>query len=553
MKKSILSLSVIALLAGCDQSSSDPENTVAEMPQVETIVENSEINTVDTAMISSSLDWADRNQFYNLEAPIPPQCYTRTEGKFNPCFTCHQTYPDRSRPNDMDDGFLQGDYDFSDIGVSNHWLNLFVDRTEQIAQINDEQILSYIDQDNYAGLYSDWQQNDTAPYESMGPKDYGLANAAFDAQGFALDGSGWVAFNYKPFASTFWPTNGSTDDVLIRLPEIFRKDQGGAFNREVYRINLAILEMNIQRTPETSLQVDEQVVGIDLDGNGSIGLATKIQAQTNYVGQAINEDVVDMLYPLGTEFLHSVRYIGVNDQGDISVAKRMKELRYMQKTRFMTASQLNSAYDNERGEKIEGNPPTYTDYGDKGLYNGFGWNVLGYIEDSSGKLRKQTKEELYYCMGCHSSIGATIDQTFAFARKVSGEAGWKYIDLKGMKDAPEFGKDEGEFLTYLERVGGGDEFRHNHEMLERWFDEEGNPKTDVIKQQDVYSLITPSRERAIALNKSYFTIVQNQSFIFGRDANITPVKNVYAEIDTEIAPLEEQYRQEYSIILDWSK
>lgn len=553
MKKSIFSLSFIALLAGCNQSSSPTENTFEETPQVETVVENSEINTVDTAMISSSLDWADRNQFYNLEAPIPPQCYTRTEGKFNPCFTCHQTYPDRSRPNDMDDGFLQGDYDFSEIGVTNHWLNLFVDRTEQIAQISDAQILNYIEQDNYAALYLDWQQNNSAPYESMGPKDYGLTDAAFDAQGFALDGSGWVAFNYKPFASTFWPTNGSTDDVLIRLPEIFRKDQGGAFNTEVYRINLAILEMNIQRTPETSLQVDEQVVGIDLDGNGSIGMATKIQAQTNYVGQAINEEVVDMLYPLGTEFLHSVRYIGVNDQGDISVAKRMKELRYMQKTRFMTASQLNSAYDNERGEKIEGNPPTYTDYGDKGLYNGFGWNVLGYIEDSRGGLRKQTKEELYYCMGCHSSIGATIDQTFAFARKVSGDAGWKYIDLKGMKDAPEFGKDEGEFLTYLERVGGGDEFRHNQEMLDRWFDEAGNPKTDLIKQQDVYSLITPSRERALALNKSYYTIVQNQSFIFGRDANITPVENVYPEVDTEIAPLEEQYRQQYSIILDWSK
>ena len=50
----------------------------------------------------------DLNSIYNQEAPIPPQCYTRTEGDFNPCYTCHQTYPDRTRPNTMWDGYLQG-------------------------------------------------------------------------------------------------------------------------------------------------------------------------------------------------------------------------------------------------------------------------------------------------------------------------------------------------------------------------------------------------------------------------------------------------------------
>ncbi|WP_319381032.1 hypothetical protein [Thiomicrorhabdus sp.] len=547
MKLKLFSLLFASLLAGCNQDGAS-EKTGSDSPD-QSISESK----VDTSMISSSLLWADRGEFYNLEGPIPPQCYTRTEGKFNPCFTCHQTYPDRSRPNDMDDGYLQGQYDFSEVGVNNHWKNLFVDRSQAIEELSDEFILEYISEDNYSALYDRWEQEGSEPYEAIGLKHFGDAEMAFDDQGFALDHSGWIAFNYKPFASTFWPTNGSTDDVVIRLPEAFRNDTTGAYCRDVYRVNLALLEMNIQRTGETLLQVDETQIGLDLDGDGNLGMTSKILQRTNYVGQAQNEEVVDMLYPLGTEFLHSVRYVGVDDQGNISPSPRMKELRYMKKTRFMNANSLNSTYDNERGEKIEGQVPYYPDFQEQGLYNGFGWMLLGYIEDRNGELRQQTKEETYFCMGCHTSIGSTIDQTFAFPRKVSGEAGWKYLDLKGMKDAPNVGSDEGEFLQYFHRVGGGDEFRQNDEMLSKWFDEQGSPKEALIKQQDVYSLITPSRERALKLNKAYYSIVRNQSFIFGRDANIKPAKNVYSEIDTEIEPLDGEHRYEFDIRLDWSK
>ena len=49
----------------------------------------------------------------------------------------------------------------------------------------------------------------------------------FDDEGFdhAPDGTptGWRAFAYMPLPSTFWPANGSTDDVLIRLPEAYRE------------------------------------------------------------------------------------------------------------------------------------------------------------------------------------------------------------------------------------------------------------------------------------------------------------------------------------------
>ena len=40
------------------------------------------------------------------------------------------------------------------------------------------------------------------------------------------------------------------------------------------------------------------------------------------------------------------------------------------------------------------------------------------------------------CMGCHTSLGATIDKTFSFPRKVDGHAGWGYINLRGMRTPP---------------------------------------------------------------------------------------------------------------------
>ncbi len=86
-----------------------------------------------------------------------------------------------------------------------------------------------------------------------------------------------------------------------------------------------------------------------------------------------------------------------------------------------------------------------------------------------------------FCMGCHGSIGATIDKTFSFPRKVDGAAGWGYIDLKGMQDAPNMGETKGEIATYFERVGGGGEFRSNQEMWERWFNEDGTV--------DIYDLV----------------------------------------------------------------
>ncbi|MEO0322217.1 MAG: hypothetical protein AAF447_04625, partial [Myxococcota bacterium] len=69
----------------------------------------------------------------NREAGIPVQCYTATGGESNPCYVCHTEAHDN---NDMADAALQLAYAFSEEGLTNHWDNLFVDRTAEIDAIS---------------------------------------------------------------------------------------------------------------------------------------------------------------------------------------------------------------------------------------------------------------------------------------------------------------------------------------------------------------------------------------------------------------------------------
>jgi len=497
---------------------------------------------------------AQAGVLYNPEAPIPPQCYTKIEGTHNPCYVCHQNNADATRPNFMQDGSLQQAYEFSEAGLLNHHRNLFVDRTEDVTAISDAEILDYINQDNYAPLadalkargWTGWMP-DLA--------DYAKGRAAFDQHGFALDGSGWVAFNYKPQPSTFWPTNGSTDDVLIRLPAAFRETRAGMASRDVYMANLALVEIAFQDLERVSLPaVDETAIGTDINGDGVLGLADTILRRDAYLGGGADVPVTRMLYPKGTEFLHSVRYVGIGPDGQTTTPARMKELRYMIKTRFLPIPELKSRYGNELQEKIDENLPRYIDLGDRGMDTGFGWTLLAFIEDSDGALRPQTNEEQLFCRGCHATMGANIDQTWAFGRKLRGAQGWGYIDYRAMRDVPNIGEIKGEIELYFERAGGGDEFRSNAEMQERWFKDDGTPDTAAMAGKTVYELITPSPERALQLNKAYRVIVREQSFVFGRDATLTPPQNVYSQIDDATAPtLPRDKRYSHDIRLDWSQ
>lgn len=489
---------------------------------------------------------------YNREAVVPPQCYTQTEGTHNPCYACHQSSIP-GRENKMEDFDLQIDYSFSELGTLNHWKNLFEDRTDRVAKISDEQIIDYINSENYSELAGRLQE---AGFEGWIPDLENLQDAAgaFDENGFAKDGSNWVAFNYKPFPSTFWPTNGSTDDVMIRLPERFRTDEDGTYSIDVYRANLAILEANMKGMPEIAcLPVDESKIGRDLNGDRALGIANRIVEVTRFVGAGQWDKIDTHLYPQGTEFLHTVRYLGLGENEKIQPSARIKEVRYMKKWKSHAKGLYARKYQLEAFEKEAGNLPGYHNLGDWGLDNGNGWALHSFIEDKQGRLRANTFEENLFCMGCHNSIGSTIDKTFSFARKIDGPEGWGYIDLNGMPDAPNEGEIEGEILTYLQRVGGGSEFRNNDEMFERWFNEDGTVNREkVTNAKDVYELITPSKERALALNKAYKTIVEDQDYIYGRDPNLTPPKNVYQSIDNEVTPtLPEDRTYTWNIILDW--
>jgi hypothetical protein len=489
---------------------------------------------------------------YNRESVIPPQCYTKSEGKHNACYVCHQ-HERPGRENVMNDGDLQKEYAFSDLGHVNHWQNLQEDRREKMSQISDQEMRDYVAQENYRELSSRLQ---SVKFRGWIPdmKNYHLAARAVDEIGHALDGSGWVAFHYKPFPSTFWPTNGSFDDVLIRLEKAFRTDCKGQENRHIYQVNLALLECAMKGKAQMDLPLtDEKMLGVDLDGDGQMTTTRIIKKRSHYLGAAHEQSVVDFLYPAGTEFMHGIRYLQESADGSVQPSVRLKELRYMKKWKSYAKEWYHREYQEERFAKEAGDLPGYAHVAEHGFDNGTGWAMSGFIEDARGRLRALSFEENFSCMGCHNAVGSTIDKTFSFARKRDGASGWGYINLSQMSDVPSEGEKEGEFLLYLKRVAGGSEFRNNEEMQRRWFDGAGKVReAEVRSVPHLAALIVPSRERAMRLNKAYRCIVKDQDFIFGKDATWVPQQNVYSVIDADKAPtLPEDKCYPYSILLDW--
>lgn len=476
-----------------------------------------------------------RLQVKNREAVIPPQCYTRTDGVSNPCWTCHTG---RHARNEMDDWELQIEYAFSDQGLTNHWSHLFEDRQQQAAKISDQEVLSYIRTDNYTSLRKALSQRQ----DFKGWKPDLDFNQGFDPDGFARDGSWWRAFRYKPFLGTFWPTNGSTDDVLIRLPAVFYTDEAGKPSLNHYKLNLAILEAAMT-VPDTvsdeavvrSIEpIDEAALQVDVDRNGRLGLARRlIGLPKHYVGAARDVEVRRFLYPPGTEFLHTVRYIDPDAPSLLS--RRMKEVRYSFKDSYPDQAYISLKYAEEKDKKERGILPLFKGRADAGLLNEFRWQFQGYIEDAKGRLRLQTTEEHYYCMGCHGTIGVIVDQSFSFPRKLPGMTGWGHQTLAGIPDAPQAGHADPEALTYFRRVGGADEFRENEEMLGRFFpggklDEAAVRQAAPGGEHDLAWLLTPSRRRALDLNKAYLALVRQQRFDLGRDTLLQPVRNVHDKI-----------------------
>ncbi|MCB1492085.1 MAG: hypothetical protein KDJ77_09860 [Rhodobiaceae bacterium] len=522
----------------------------------------------------------------NPTAYIPPQCYTKTVDAaglaHNPCYTCHVR---SRRPNAINDFDLQLAYSFPAPARENRWTNLFVDRSAAVAAVPDDDILDWVRTDNYrapdgtirlAAALADppagWDADGDRAWNGFVPDAwFDFDDAGFDT---APDGTptGWRAFAYDPLPGTFWPTNGSTDDVLIRLPEAYRETAEGQPDRETYVVNLAIVEALINRADVPIAPVDEKRHGIDLDNDGTLSMADKVvfrfrptKGQTmRYAGRAgLLQDAGEAplaagLYPLGTEFLHTVRYIDVDDAGRIAMAPRVKEVRYMLKTRWQTYADLQEGGLAEAKERSDFPDRIALFDGDveTGISNGAGWRLQGFIEDADGALRPQTFEETVFCMGCHGGVGVTDDSTFAFPRKLGAASPrrgwWHWTQEDGLVGVPDRLRADGspEYAFYLKENGAGDEFRGNTEVMHRFFAPDGALKPDELDRlrSDVATLLYPSRDRALSLNKAYREIVREQSYIRGRDATILPQETVHrsVEADEETGiemPVEPWYRR----------
>lgn len=505
----------------------------------------------------------------NITAYIPPQCYTKTQDEqgevYNPCYSCHTK---NDKPNFLDDSDVQLSFALPGPALTNPWSNLFKDRQAEVARISDAEVLEYIRGNNYLdanqrivladkltkSLPTHWDFGGDGIWEGYVPDAY------FNFDQYGLDRTpdgeytGWRAFAYYPFLGTFWPTNGSTDDVLIRLAPAFWHNENGEKSLEVYDLNLAIIQALVTRKNVSIDSVDERVYGVDLDKNGQLNNANQVvfdwapveDRLMSYVGQAkqyLEQGKVHLaagLFPEGTEFLHSVRYLDVAEGGKtIRLAARMKELRYARKTSWYNYSELKGISDREGFEREVNADATKAVPGnyEQGMFTQ-GWLYQGFIEDRNGDLRPQSQEETLFCMGCHGGVGATTDTIFSYPRKFSAETfqkGWYHWSQKGMQGIAEPKRRDGrfEYSYYLEVNRSGNEFRSNDEIQQRFFDANRQLKPEMIEalHNDISTLLVPSPERALTLNKAYWTIVKEQSYTQGRDATVSPQANVHQSVE----------------------
>ena len=496
----------------------------------------------------------------NPNAFVPPQCYTETRDEHgrvhNPCYTCHVS---SREPNYIDDGDVQLEYAFVPRARRNPWKNLFVDWTARIRHVSDDDILRYVQTSNYFDANRNnvlaarlsappeaWDRGSDGKWSGFVPD----TRFAFDERGFDRleDGgyTGWRAFAYYPVPGTFWPTNGSFGDVLIRLPAAFREDESGRADRGVYELNLAIVEAVVTQRPVDIDPLQEAPFGVDLDDNGKLGRATRVASvpRMSYVGRAQAEQARGAvhlalgLYPEGTEFLHTVRYLDPTSAG-VRMAARLKELRYARKVEWWSYARLDKRARVEAITKLD-SPSELRNFGgdiERGINNNQGWMFQGFIEDESGALRPQSFEETVACIGCHGGVGATDDSIFAFSRRLGRESfqqGWYHWTQRGLEGVRDRSLASGstEYVTYLERNGAGDEFRQNAEVLQRFFTSTGKlkPEMKARLQRDVSEVLLPSRERALALNKAYRLLVREQSFRLGRDIVLDGARNVHESV-----------------------
>jgi hypothetical protein len=497
----------------------------------------------------------------NPFAYIPPQCYAKQKvaGKRvrNPCYTCHT---DSAPPNYVADGDLQVTRKLPRGALRNPWSNLFAPASGRAANASTEEVERHVRASNYLvggrlvlaealrALPSTWDGQGDGKWDGFIPDVW----YRFDDHGFDLqpDGtpSGWRAFASYPLPGAFFPTNGAAGDVLIRLDPALRQSAKGTPDARVYAANLAIVEALITRADVPIDPLDERELGADLDLDGRLAVARRVvfrasrrgAAVMHYAGKArVLEDagqfpIAPGLFPIGTEFFHTVRYLDVTDAGDVVPAAHLKELRYARKMRWYDPADLKAVVEGEAREQsktADGSHPVLWAF-DHGIDNGQGWYFQGFIEAADGSLRPQTFEETAYCAGCHGGVGRTADSIFSFSRKLPANArsgGWFHFTQEGLRGVAEPRSSAGvyEYTQYLQEAQG-DDYAENLEVLQRFFDGKGALRPDAISRlhRDVTVLLLPSPQRALELDRAYLAIVREQSFVRGRDTLTYALRNV---------------------------
>jgi len=469
----------------------------------------------------------------------------------NPCFTCHTQ---GRAPNYIDDSDLQLEYSFPAPARNNHWTNLWMDRASALESITDREISGYVSRDNYRSaegiavaeklrtdLPPEWDVNGNGEWDGYVPDVfYNPDPEGFDRD---MDGNytGWKQYHYAPFPGNFSPINGSVGDAFIRLGEDLRQNVSGDFDLVVYRLNLAIVEAAIRYRSVTIDPIDEKTFSVDLDRNGRLSETDTVAFSAEpgamkLVGMAGRLQAIDKvhleagLFPEFTEFFHTLRYLQVNPEGGVTLAPRMKEVRHAIKKRWYFPAQLSGFANDEAKEKAytPDRPRWVRGNQEYGVSNALAWQYHGFIEDAQGKLRPQTHEELVFCVGCHSGIGATTDSNFSFARKL-GDGHGNYFLHGGSVfpgSAAEYDTDPGvndlldEFAAYFEHNGAANDFRSR--------DVSFKPPLDIPQLR---TLLWPSAEGALLLNKAYRLIVLEQSYTNGRDAIIDHLQFMHREVE----------------------
>jgi hypothetical protein len=385
---------------------------------------------------------------FNEDPAIPVQCWIETGyGTQNACKYCHTNYlAEIEHGNNFPIGEDQILYSFQSPNLNRiNWENVIypqnIDRRlaqQGTAIPSSEENLRYVRTDNWRKAYRSARQagdlswnnlkqknhpmqlfpalnpNHLYPNKTDDPTDSGT-HGYIDSEGFIRnekgEPTGWRAVNFFPYA-IFTPLTGSVSGIYIRLPEPFRTDNG-IVSLDIYRKNLDILEKNIK--------------------NRSLAAAS-------YLGDAASVFVKKGFYPVGTEFAHPLHYVDLRADGESARAldgvyqnervdyefpgtrsKRVKEIRYMYKWKTVTLDDI--------GEKESDEEPFVYGKAWKGwIDNHSGWILAAYIEKRDGQLRPQTTEELLQCLGCHSSVGNTIDAVWSFQRKLEGPEGWQEMN-----------------------------------------------------------------------------------------------------------------------------